>query len=50
MKSFTLIQPTMEVVSAELYCVQSMMEYIKTKLCDTVREDYMRAAVQDVVY
>lgn len=28
----TLMQPMMEVVRAELYCVHSMMEYIKTKL------------------
>lgn len=28
----TLMQPMMEVVRAELYCVLSMMEYIKTKL------------------
>lgn len=28
----TLIQPMMEVVSAELYCVHSRMEYIRTKL------------------
>lgn len=28
----TLMQPTMEVVRAELYCVHSMMAYIKTKL------------------
>lgn len=26
------MQPMMEVVRAELYCVLSMMEYIKTKL------------------
>lgn len=28
----TLMQPTMVVVSAELYCVQSTVEYINTKL------------------
>lgn len=29
------MQPTMEVVSAELYCVHSRMEYIRTKLRDS---------------
>lgn len=31
------MQPMMEVVRAELYCVHSMMEYIKTKLQNTGR-------------
>lgn len=29
------MQPTMEVVSAELHCVHSRMEYIRTKLRDS---------------
>lgn len=40
----------MEVVSAELYCVDSMMEYIKMNLWDTVTEDYTSAAMQDFTY
>lgn len=35
----TLIQPTMEVVSAELCWVHSMMEYIKTKLDNTFKQN-----------
>lgn len=34
----TLIQPMMEVVSAELYCVHSMMEYIKINLCNEAKQ------------
>lgn len=30
-----MIQPMMEVVRAELYCVHSRMEYIRTKLRDS---------------
>lgn len=32
-----MIQPMMEVVNAELYCVHSRMEYIRTKLRDSER-------------
>lgn len=41
----TLIQPTMEVVRAELYCVDSMMEYINTKLQNTIQTNDTRAAM-----
>lgn len=38
----------MDVVSAELYCVHSMMEYIRTKLHDTMMEKYINRS--DIIY